>query len=627
LLGKLHDEVSGELAKEKATQEEYAEWCRSEQQEKGYAIETAQGDIERFTATIEEASARVQQCSADLDSLSQLQAEKDEELKKAGDVRSSENKDFQAAERELVESIDMLGRAATIIKRETGSFIQKKSGKKFALLSNAISKVVDAAWMTDSNRRVLQSLLQSNSEEEFSLKQPQASTSAYDSKSGGIVDTLEDMQDKAEQQLATLRREEMQKKHAYEMLAQSLSDQLKVAKKEAAEAQSCKAAGAESLAQGQGDLASATTAHAAETKALADLVNECKSKAQAWDARASSGAAELDALAKAQEILSGKFSFAQVAVAIKRSSESDESRDRAVALLKKLSRSYHSYGLMQVASSAMSDPFGKVRGLINDMLAKLEKQAQEEATHNAFCTEELKKSNEKKESKTAEVDKYQTRLDKGNAKVAELTERVSELRSELADLQAGAKEALNLRQEENGNFKSTEKDYDESATALAQAIQVLSEYYSGAAASAKSDAASPIIAILENAEADFTKGLAEIRAAEEEAVAAYEKFEGDNRVARKATEVEIKGAESEKKQVKVAIDDHQKDHETASKELDAIHEYLDKLRPQCESKAMTYEERKARRDAEIEGLKSALEILAADAGEALVQKRAFLSRK
>jgi hypothetical protein len=56
---------------------------------------------------------------------------------------------------------------------------------------------------------------------------------------------------------------------------------------------------------------------------------------------------------------------------------------------------------------------------------------------------------------------------------------------------------------------------------------------------------------------------------------------------------------------------YKEDHAASSKELDAVHAYFEKLKPQCETKVMTYGERKARREQEIDGLKEALSILEA----------------
>jgi hypothetical protein len=49
------------------------------------------------------------------------------------------------------------------------------------------------------------------------------------------------------------------------------------------------------------------------------------------------------------------------------------------------------------------------------------------------------------------------------------------------------------------------------------------------------------------------------------------------------------------------------------KELDAVNAYIEKLKPSCETKAPSYEERKKRRDAELKGLQEALAILKGDA--------------
>jgi len=81
------------------------------------------------------------------------------------------------------------------------------------------------------------------------------------------------------------------------------------------------------------------------------------------------------------------------------------------------------------------------------------------------------------------------------------------------------------------------------------------------------------------------------------------------------------------KSLKVAVKDTEADKTTANKELDAVLDYISSLKPQCESKAMTYAERKAAREAELAGLNEALGILSGEApAVSLAQKHTFLSR-
>merc|ERR1719217_10238 len=104
--------------------------------------------------------------------------------------------------------------------------------------------------------------------------------------------------------------------------------------------------------------------------------------------------------------------------------------------------------------------------------------------------------------------------------------------------------------------------------------------------------------------------------AESEAVKAYEDLMQENKVSKATKQAEIKGAQSEIKSLTVALKNHKEDYDLTSKELDSVMTYLDKLKPQCETKVMSYAEKKARREAEINGLKEALTILE---GEAFVQ--------
>merc|ERR1740130_1365156 len=72
----------------------------------------------------------------------------------------------------------------------------------------------------------------------------------YEGQSGGIIDTLTGLLDKAQAQLETATKKETSARHNFEMLKQSLTDELKFANKDMAGAK-------KNLAQAQGDKATA----------------------------------------------------------------------------------------------------------------------------------------------------------------------------------------------------------------------------------------------------------------------------------------------------------------------------------------------------------------------------------
>merc|ERR550537_408443 len=129
---------------------------------------------------------------------------------------------------------------------------------------------------------------------------------------------------------------------------------------------------------------------------------------------------------------------------------------------------------------------------------------------------------------------------------------------------------------------------------------------------AKSDVGSTIVSILEVAESDFTTMLAEAEAAESAAQSAYDKLVQENAVTQATKEADVKGKQSEIKNLEVAIGNYKEDKATTGSELDAVLTYLDKLKPQCATKVVSYAEKKAKREQEIDGLKEALQILSVD---------------
>jgi len=654
--------VEADLAAEGKAMEEYTAFCDDELKEKAYAIETAGRSIDDLSATIEAADAQITGLDDEIPTLGSLISQKSSESMEASKERKSEHKDFVVAEKELIKSVDQLTRAGTLLKKGL-SFAQIRGGKKKLVEAvNALSVIVTSQWLDISSKKRLQSFIQAHSSEddddsfggrfENKHKQPQAKMVAYESGSGShqIVEAIEEMQGKAEDTLSELRKKEMSDQHAFENVAQTLDNEISHAQEKLATAKASKSANEESMGTAQAELVETKKSKAADEEYSKTLKGECEAKATEWEARLKSAQEEMAAIDKAKEILvSGVKAFVQVSATTRRmKSDEDEDdaqeareeavRNRVVRVLKKLATRTHSFKLVQVASMAASDPFVKIRGLIEDMIAKLVKEAEEDATHEAFCQEEMSKSSKAQEDKQMKVDKYKVRIDKAATEIATLTEEVKTLEAEVAEIDKAQAEATEIRNTENTEYLKASKDFKDSAEAVAKAIEVLKNFYEGSFiqisakttlkskqpefGGSKGDTAHTILAVLEMSEEDFTTLLAETEETESEAAKKYKALSDENKIAKSTKLADAKSKESNIKSLKVSLEHHREDHASVSEELAAVNAYIEKLKPECESKAMSYEEKKAAREAEIEGLKEALGIL--EGSIALVQTGRFL---
>merc|ERR1719310_1434686 len=645
--------------------QEYTAFCDDEVKDKTYAIETAEKGIEEAQATIADSKATVATADDEIATLGTTIAAKEKELATAQKMRAEANANFVSAEKELVTSVDQLGRAVTVLKKGS-AFAQMRGGRmdqKSMQAIQAIGTIIESQWVTAGTRKTLKSFLQASAqakeaeEDDLSLDQPQAKQVAYESSSGGIIQTVEEMQGKSEDTLSELRKKEMTEAQEFQMLEGGLKNEISHAKEKLSSNTKLKASATQAAEEASGELTETEKTKAADEDYVTTLKQECLSKAVEYEETMKSGKAEVAAIEKASTILSeGVTAFVEVKSRTHRASakarfssddedESDEqaaARVKVVNIFKSLSQNRHSFVFAQLAEMAASDPFAKIKGLINDMIEKLLKEAQEEATHEAFCQEEMGKSKKSQADKQMKLDKFSTRVDEASSKIAELTEAIKTLEAEVAEIDKAQAEATKIRTAESESFAKVSKDYKDSATAVAKAIEVLQSFYSGAAlvqiksstslqskakvhAKGNGDAANVIIGVLEVAQEDFTSLLAEAEAVESEAQTTYDKMTTENKIAKASKGAEAKAKASELKSMQSSLEMSKEDQAATSKELDAVNAYIDKLKPECESKAMSYEEKKAAREAEIAGLKDALSILSSP-GAALVQTGHFLKR-
>merc|ERR1719203_2646004 len=177
------------------------------------------------------------------------------------------------------------------------------------------------------------------------------------------------------------------------------------------------------------------------------------------------------------------------------------------------------------------DPFSKVKGLIEGMIARLEEEAGQDATKKAYCDKELKETSAKKLEKTTEIEMLSTRIDQASAKSAKLKAEVATLQNELAKLAKSQSEMDSLRREEKDTFTSSKAEQEEGLEGVKLALKVLKEYYdSDAQHNAAVGAAGGIISLLETVESDMTKTLAALMTQEETAAAEYDRMSKKNEI-------------------------------------------------------------------------------------------------
>merc|ERR1719265_2815650 len=115
--------------------------------------------------------------------------------------------------------------------------------------------------------------------------------------------------------------------------------------------------------------------------------------------------------------------------------------------------------------------------------------------------------------------------------------------------------------------------------------------------------------MLEVVEADFSKNLAEVRATEDASQDEFVKLIKENQIAKAGKDVEEKTKVAESKALDKAASEVENDRQGSQQQLDAVNEYFEKLKPQCITAPVSYEERKKRREETLAGLKEGLEIL------------------
>jgi chromosome segregation ATPase len=533
----------------------------------------------------------------------------------------------------------MLERAIAILARnmkasDSTAMLQLKNANS---LTEALTVMVQASMFSSNDASRLSAFVQTSQQDSDSDDEPGAPAAAvYEAHTGGIVETLNGLLEKAENQLDKARKTETTNLHNYQMMRQSLEDEIKFGNNDMDAAKKGLSESQEKKANAEGDHKVTSADLEEDLKTKATLHSDCMNGAEEFELATKSRGEELKALATAKKVIKETtggaaeqtYGFNQLSF-MQLSSSADLAKAEAIRFVRDLARKDRSPALAQLASRMTSavklangdDPFAKVEGLIRDMVATLEAEAEADATHKAYCDKEIGENTAKKDDLFAESNKLSTKIAQQTSQSNKLRSEVAALQKELAEMAKARAEADKMRAEENAAYKKNSAEMELGVEGVKKALDVLRDYYAkdGKSHVAAEGAGAGIIGLLEVCESDFTKGLTEMTAQEESAQADYEAYCKEDDISRASKTKDVQYKTQEAAGLDKNIAELSTDLEGVTDELNAVLEVLEKLDAQCSEKAETYEEKKARRDSEIAGLKQALAILN---GEAVLLQKA-----
>merc|ERR1719231_1756595 len=368
----------------------FKQFCDDTTVEKKRAIEEANEMIEILKADIQKYAADAEQLAKEIAEHEEDIAVWTGDIKAATKVREIEKTDYDATHKDYSESVEALQMAIEVLKKQAydrkqaASLVQVSSLKELNLIPDEAKRAIDAFLAQDPEA--------GEGEGGLAVTAPEAN--AYEFQSHGIIEMLEKLLDKFIDERTTLEKEEMNARHAFEMLVQDLKAQIDAAEQDVSEKSATKAKKLQAKADAEGDLQDTTTTMEADKKYLAELTATCEQKASDFESRQQLRAEELEAIEKAIEILSTDavsgnaekhlptlLQTKRAALSQLRADERSPRQERVAQYLRDQAKNLNSRVLSALAVRVADDPFKKVKKMIKDLIVRLMEEANEEAEH------------------------------------------------------------------------------------------------------------------------------------------------------------------------------------------------------------------------------------------------------
>jgi len=655
--------------------EKFICWCTVNDKDKTKAIKDAEQKIKLLNLKIDEWSSSSSQLSIEISGHDKDIVNLRDNLEKATAIRMKELAEFNAHEQELLDIIAALkaaiatlqvhhphtaAGATMLLQRVSGSSrsaTETSAQSAVAALERVLQKHSDAlrGVVTHKQQRILSAFLQQPADymdAEPTFKQ------SYAPQSGEILGILKQMLEEFEHDLSVAQKDEIASQTQFEELKASIMKELEPTINVRAKKDGEKADKDQKTDDAKKDLEDTMAALAANKEYLLKVREKCRLIDLQYEARLKTRQLEVEAVTKAIAILStdesmdlatDTFNSAAASLLQKELAENKQKQSKASDFLVAVAQKIRSPKLAAFALRVRLDAFTKVKEAIDDMIAQLLKQQEDEIKHKDFCVDDFNTNQLQTEKKEREKTDLEALIDDLKMTIAKLTKEIAALEADIAETQMQLKRAGEDREAENKEFQQTVADQRATQKLLSAAMAVLKGFYDKEhevydlhkglllQKKPKTEPAGPppppdfadyqkqpsggVLGLIAQIIKDAKAMEAEAIKDEGEAVAAYEDFVSVSNESIDSDKKAIAEKKEQKAKAEVALATAEKDLDFVISELDGLAAYKAELHSACDYVLKNFDIRQTKRGEEIEALKQAKAILSGAKFEAFLQKR------
>merc|ERR1719460_2507035 len=438
MLQAMQKKVEAEGRKETELFEKFMCYCKNGDEALAKSIADAEAKTPQVTADIEAGEAQVKQLKADIKQHQTDRAAAKAAMAEATSIREKEASAFADLKSEADANIAATTKAtAAIEKGMAGSFLQSSSAqvlKKLVLAENN---------MDDSDREEITAFL-SNSEN-------------YAPASGQITGILKQMSDTMNKELAEATSAENAAIKAYEELMAAKEKEVNALTKSIEEKMVRLGKLQVEIVEMKEDLDDTGKGLLEDKKFLADLKKNCATKADEHAANMKLRSEELLALADTIKILNDddalelfKKTLPGAASLLQLQVTRADQRQQALAAIRANRRPELNF--IALALQGKKVDFGKVIKMIDEMVATLGAEQQDDNDKKEYCETQFDLADDKNKSLERSISNLGKAIDKANEGIKALAAEIKALEEGIKALDKSVAEATEQRKEENADY-------------------------------------------------------------------------------------------------------------------------------------------------------------------------------